>query len=510
MAMTSKDSSSRSARRSERRTPLDVVIAVLLVAACVAVALGLASCKNPLEEDDPTLHMRVVNLVADAPTLRFLIDETAMSTSAFEGVTEFHAARPGSHGVSLEALRPPELVDDDDDEDDDPIGLGELVSQTFNGDVDYTVFAYGELDDPHAFVMGTDDQREAFDTDDHMVWRIVNAASNAQAVDVYVTAPEAKITSPQRVATLNLTEHSEAMELELFPREDRIDEDAALFVDLTIEIRAMGTSDVLFRSSAIRIVEQTRNLYAIVPNTGQGPASVKLMRVETAATQHVDPRDSAEVRFIHVSHDSPPLDVIRAAAQRQTLAQNVAFRDRSDYVAVANGETDLIATPTADPSTFLFLEEFNATAHQSYSVYAVGPVADVDGLIVTDFRRGSPTQARFRFLHAAPSVDDEDAVDIYVTPPGQVIDFDEEDDDADEDDDASNFRKFSGVLFPRTTDYLTLEAGDYEVHFVAAGTSRVLLDSAPFQVANGDVTTYVLHDSETGELELMPVDDALR
>jgi hypothetical protein len=411
--------------------------------------------------------------------------------------------------VNLEAIRPPELVDDDDDEDDDPIPLGTVVTQSFEGEVDYTVFAYGTLDELHGFVMGTTDQREDFDTDDHMVWRIVNAAESAPAVDVYLTAPEAKITSPERVATLNFTEHSESMELELFPREDRLDEDAALFVDLTIEVRARGTSDVLFRSDTIRVSEQSRSLYAIVPNPDQGPASLKLIRVDTAATRYVDPRDSAEVRFVHVATNSPPLDVIRAAAQRQALAQNVAFRDRSDHVPVANGETDLIATPTADPSTFLFLEEFSTAAHQSYSVYAVGPPDDVDGLVVTDFRHSVPIQARFRFLHAAASLDDEDAVDIYVTPPNQALDFDEEDDE-DEDDDASRFLEYSGVVFPSVTDYLTLEAGNYEVHFAAAGTSRFLLDSAPFQLVNGDVTTYVVHDSETGELELLPVDDAKR
>jgi hypothetical protein len=509
MAMTSKDSSSKSARRSERRSPLDIVVAVLLVAACIAVALGLSSCNNPLEEDDPTLDMRVVNLVEDSPLLRFLIDDAEMSSATYEAVTDIHAARPGSHEVKLEAFRPPELVDDDDDEDDDPIPLGTILTQSFEGEMTYTIFAYGTMDDPGAFVMGTADQQDAVETDDHMVWQIVNAASGAQAVDVYVTAPEAKITSPTRVATLNFTEHSESMDLLLFPRADRLDEDEALFVDMIIEVRAIGTNDVLFTSSTIRIGEQSRTLFAIVPNGGSGPAAVKLMRVDSAGTQHVDPRDNAEVRFVNVSRDSPPLDVIRAAVQRQTLAQNVAFRDRSEYVQVTSGETDLIATPTADPATFLFLEEFSTFAHRSFSVYAVGPAADVDGLVVTDVRHSVPTQTRFRFLHAAPGIDDEDAVDIYVTPPGQVLDFDAGDDEVEEDD-AVQFRKFTGVAFPSATDYLTLEAGTYEVHFVAAGTSRVLLDSAPFQVANGDVTTYVLHDSETGALELLPVDDAKR
>jgi hypothetical protein len=140
-------------------------------------------------------------------------------------------------------------------------------------------------------------------------------------------------------------------------------------------------------------------------------------------------------------------------------------------------------------------------------VYAVGPAADVDGLIVQDNRRSIPTLARFRFLHAAASLDDEDALDIYVTPPGQVLDFDA-DDDEDESDDAATFRKFAAVAYPSATDYLALEEGSYEVHFAAAGTSRILMDSAPFTVANGDVITYVLHESETGVLELLPVDDS--
>lgn len=509
MGMSPRDFSSRSEKPSERRTPLDIVVACLLLAACIAVALGLASCNNPLKDEDPTLQMRVVNLVEDSPTLRFLIDDAQMSTAGYGGVTEFHTARPGSHSVSFEALRPSELVDDDDDEDDDPIPVGTPVEQDFDGNVDYTVFGYGKLDDLHAFVMGTTDQSEAVETDDHMVWQIVHASPDVPALDVYVTAPEAKITSPQRVATLNFTEHSSSMDLELFPRDDRLDEDEALFVDLTIELRAIGSSDVLYRSAAIRVGEQSRLMLAIVPNTDTGPATVQLMRVDTSGIAYVDPRDSAEMRFLNVSHDSPPLNLIRAGGQREPVAQSVAFRDGSGYVPVPRGETDLIATPSADPAAFLFLEELTTAAHASYSVYAVGGFADGDGLILIDQRHSAPTQARFRFAHAAASLDDEEGVDVYVTPPGLKLDFDAGDDE-DESDDAAVFRKFAGVGFPAATDYLTLEAGRYEVHFAATGTSRLLLEGAPFQVVNGDVTTYVLHDTETGDLELLPVEDARR
>jgi hypothetical protein len=43
---------------------------------------------------------------------------------------------------------------------------------------------------------------------------------------------------------------------------------------------------------------------------------------------------------------------------------------------------------------------------------------------------------------------------------------------------------------------------------VATGTSRVVFDTT-FTLTAGAVQTYVLIDSETGDLELMPVEDAL-
>jgi hypothetical protein len=143
----------------------------------------------------------------------------------------------------------------------------------------------------------------------------------------------------------------------------------------------------------------------------------------------------------------------------------------------------------------------------SYSAYAIGPVATVDATVLADTRRSVPTQAPFRFLNAAPSRNGVDGLDLYVTVPGLVLDFNTTD-DKDTSDDAPQFKRASAWGYKTSTDYTTYKPGAYRVRFMAMGTSTVLLDTT-IALPAGAVQTYVLNDDpDTGALELMPVDDA--
>src|SRR6185295_2208437 len=131
----------------------------------------------------------------------------------------------------------------------------------------------------------------------------------------------------------------------------------------------------------------------------------------------------------------------------------------------------------------------------------------VDARVLTDDRRSVPTQSKFRFLNAAPSQIDGDGVDIYVTLPGQALDFDSTDDN-DTKDDAGQFRRATALTFSLSSDYGILKSGTYQVRVAATGTSRMLLDTQ-ITVTEGSVQTFVLNDdSDTAELDLMGIDDA--
>src|SRR5262249_8259020 len=146
MATRSRASSSTSARRSNR----DVLIAWVLVVACVVLAIFLASCRNVLNDEDESFHLRVVNLLEDSPAVLYYVDSTSITSASYLAATPLGAARPGNHPVSLKAVRPTSLNSDDTT---DPIDLPGSFSQDYGRDRDYTVFAYGKLNDVHTFVV---------------------------------------------------------------------------------------------------------------------------------------------------------------------------------------------------------------------------------------------------------------------------------------------------------------------------------------------------------------------
>jgi hypothetical protein len=503
MATRSRASSSPSAGHSEMRRVPVVRSGALLIAAVCGV-LALSACDNVLNDDEKSFHMRFVNLLEDSPTVQYKLDDTVLNSAGYLATTTLSPARPGTHTVSFAAVRPTSLDDDDGDEG-DPIPLGGSFERDYARDRDYTVIAFGTLDDVRTFVVEEPSDRGSLD-DDYIEWHVLNAAPNAPSVEVYITAPEAQITTPQKMATLALGEKSEPAKLKLFRRPDVTDEDAALIVDLTFELRDAATGVTLFHSPKVRLQEAQRVLFAIARNIGPGPSTLKMFGVDGYSGTLYDTADQAAVRIVHVSADTPPLDIIRGSSLGTPIAQNLAFRDASAYVIVPHGEVDLIGVPAGGTSVFLFLEEFNASRNGSYSAYTVGPLASVDAVVLTDDRRSVPTQSKFRFLHAAHSQEEEDGLDVYVTLPGQVLDFDSTDDD-DTSDNASRFRRGT-IDYRSATDYIILKSGRYQVRFAATGTSRIVLDTEII-VQDGSVQTFVLTESEARELELIPVEEAL-
>jgi len=500
MAMSSKGSSSPSAGRSE----LSRMRMIRVVAAGLVVVLGLSACRNVLNDGEDSMHTRMLNLIQDSPGVQYKIDDTVIASKGYQDFTALASARPGSHAVSFGAIRPTSLVSTDTT---DPIALTGNFTQSYNKDTDYTIVAYGTLDNVKTVVLD-EPSKKADLADDTIELKFVDLAPNVGSVDVYITAPEGTVTSPENLGSIAFGAKTNVRSMKLFKRPDVTDTTAALFTDLTIEVRDTATGASLYKSAKLRITEKTRVTMAIVKNAGQGASPVQIMGLDGVTGIYTNPDDQAAVRVVHVSPDTPALDIIRASSQSLPIATNLAFRDRSDYVKVPNGDVDLIAQPAGGATAvFLFLEEFTAVAGGSYSAYAVGPLASVDAQVLADDRRKVPTQAKFRFFNAAPSQIGKDGIDIYVTVPGLKLDFDSTD-DKDTTDDAGQFRRATGLAFHGPTDSSVYKAGTYEVRVMAAGTSRVLLDT-PLTLVNGTVQTLALIDSENGQLELMTIDEAI-
>ena len=468
----------------------------LAALACMsAVLMGGCRLGSDLNDDEATFHIRAMNLIEDAATIQVLLGDTAVASLEFSGGSSFTAGHAGNNAVSFKAVLPTTF--DTEDDDDDPIAIGQAELHAFIEDTPYTLIAYGTLAEPKMMLVEGWSQQDSV-ADDKVVLQFAHAATNAPQVDVYVTLPQAGVTVSQFVATLNMAEASPPLELSLTRDADELDQDSLLSGRLTIELRAVGTSDTLFKTEAVSVSEQTRLLFTVANSVGPGPSAIRLVTLAGGATGEIlEKNDGAALRFVHLSADTPALDVSIAPGFSEPFASGIGFRGVSDYIDVSDNEIGMIAVPQGDPGAFVFLEEFTATAGATYSAYAIGPRSDVDALVIADDARSVPTQNKFRFLHAAPSLDDTDAIDIYLRLPGEGVDF--EDDDT--------VPTFAAVPYRGLTAYLTYKEGSYDVYFAYAGTSTLILGPVPLQTRNGDVDTYVLMDDENGLHELMPLSD---
>ena len=492
MAMNSKGFSFPSAMRFERASTSLRTASYLM---CV-VALGslLTGCDNsPLNEDETTFHLRTLNLVEDSPLLEIDMDDTTVASPGYGGASNFSAGHPGRHDMSFNAILPADL-DDDDDDDDTSTPVSGDVSYTFLANTDYTLVAYGRLSDIRTYMVEGFDQRDDVE-EEKLILQFTHAAPEVGSVDVYITSAQAGITTRQYVDTLALTETSSPLELTLIRDDDDLDDDATLTAEVVVELMTTGTSEALYRSDAITFSEQNRLLMAIANASGPGPGMAKLVLVGGSEYRHS--RDGAALKFVHASHDTPALDVTVGSGLADPLARNIAFRQSSDYVAIDDGENGMIAVPAGANSPYVFFEEFDAIAAGYYTAYALGPASIVDAVVVAAQARGIPTQTSFRFMHAAASLEDQEALDLYLRLPGEAVDFDDDD----------TVANTSSLTYQTATSYFTLKEGDYDIYFAYAGTSTFVMGPTPFHVANGEITTLLLIDAEDGSLELMPVTD---
>jgi hypothetical protein len=462
--------------------------------------LALSAC-GALDNDDPTFYLRGVNLITDSPTVKFYLGETQVASAGYNGGSSWQAGEAGTFNLNFKVVHPGNLNDDDED-DAEETAIGTTISQAFAEDKDYTVFAYGTLADPKIFMMEGTGQRDTPD-DNKLIFQVANVAPNAPSVDVYVTAPQAGIDTATLVATLTPGQYSDPQTLEVEQDPDVLDEDATRTTDVTFELRDTASGQTLYTSTTLTANEQSRVVMAVAENAGGvGPSPVKLLQIgsDGTTTQFLEPDDNARVRFVNMSKDSPPLDVVVNTFQNP-IAQAVGFRGQSPHTELVTGERGLIATVSGDPSNFAFIEEFTATGDQSYTAYAIGTGTDLDAYVIAEDPRSVPTQAKFRFLLAAPSLEDE-LLDIYVMASGKTIDFPANDDDTE-----YTSPSFSSNVFTGTTSYLTLEGAGYDIYFVTAGTDDVIAGPIPLNIPNGANQTLVLTENESGSLEMIPISD---
>jgi len=301
--------------------------------------------------------------------------------------------------------------------------------------------------------------------------RVVHAAPTAPQVDVYATAPDADLAAESPLGTFAFKE-------DLGPVEVPAD---------TYRIRVTPAGDagaVVFDSGSVDLPAGADLVVAAVQNTGPGTAPISLVVLDGAgASEILDVDTPAAARVVHASPDAPAVDVVANDDFDARPVTDLAFAEFTDYLALPPGDLNVKVVPTGAATPVVIDADVPLVAGFEYSVYAVGPLAEIEPLVLVDDNRRVATEAKVRIVHASPSAG---AVDIYVTAPGAELD------------DATP--AFAAVPFTADTGYVGLAEGEYDVTVTVAGSKVPALGPATIQVAAGGVYTAVARDQSGGGL----------
>jgi Domain of unknown function (DUF4397) len=111
-------------------------------------------------------------------------------------------------------------------------------------------------------------------------------------------------------------------------------------------------------------------------------AELKLVLLED---QPEVPDGETKVRFAHLSHDAPAVDI--AVQNRDVVFPNISFRQASKYMALTPMTVDMDARVAGTPNEVLSIPQIQFKANQAYTLLAVGSVAkepELEALIIED------------------------------------------------------------------------------------------------------------------------------
>lgn len=198
------------------------------------------------------------------------------------------------------------------------------------------------------------------------------------------------------------------------------------------------------------------------------------------------------MQVVHASPDAPAVDVI---VDGGVLVPGLAFPNSTSFVEVPGDTYNVTVTVADNPGAIAIGPvDLDLSSGVRYSILAVGELAAVEPLILTDDPRRVATNAKVRIVHASPTAAD---VDIYVTAVGADI--------------SAEAPTLENVPFKANTGFLALPAGDYDVTVTPTGTKTAAIGPATISISDGGVYTAVARDPLPGSAEfgLIVLDDFL-
>jgi hypothetical protein len=448
-----------------------IVCSTLVLAACDSdnnSNLNNSNLQGQSAAEPPaTLKVQVLHGSPDAPAVNVLVDGSEVLTGVdYKVGSEQLTLGEGTYTVQVDGILPGGNAT--------VIGPVDL---DLAGDTIYTIAAVNEVAAIEPVVISQPDTVVSAGSARLFV---LHGAAAAPQVDVFVTAPDADLTASAPVGSFSFKETIGPAEVAAG--------------DYQIRVTAAGDSSaIVFDSGTITLNDSDDLTITAVPNTNGGAAAISLVALNGAGSLEIrDVTTPTSLQVIHSSPDAPAVDIV---VDGGVLVPGLEFPEATGFVEVPGGTYNVAVTVAGNPGAIAIGPvDLDLAPGVRHSIFAVGELAAIEPLILTDDPRRVATNAKVRIVHASPTAAD---VDIYVTAVGADINVEEP--------------TLENVPFKANTGFLSLPAGEYDVTVTPTGTKTAAIGPATISISDGGIYTAVARDPLPGAAEfgLIVLDDFL-
>lgn len=407
--------------------------------------------------------VRVFHASPDAPKVNLWADgAVAASGLDYAQSTGYLSLPEGSHEFAVEGIIPGGNA----------VVIGP-VDLTLAGNTNYDVIAVNSVASIEPLVL--EDTGSLMDFSKVRV-RVAHLAAAAPQVKVFVTAPGADLMGAEPLGSFSFKETLGPVEVA--PG------------DYQVRVTLMDDTPV-YDSGTLTLTAGQDLLIGAIAKVGPGSAPISLAVLDGAETSVVsDASAGADLRVVHDSADAPAVDVLANNGTTPAVS-NLAFPAATGYLNLPAATYNFKVTQTGTLTPAVIDADVPLANGQSYSLMALGDLANIEPLVLTDNPRRVATEARLRLIHGSTLAGN---VDIYAVAAGADI--------------TDATPAFSDVPFKAETGYVSLAAGDYDLIITPTGTKTEAI-KVTASLANGGLYTAIARDGEnlTTPLGVIGLDD---
>ena len=196
-----------------------------------------------------------------------------------------------------------------------------------------------------------------------------------------------------------------------------------------------------------------------------------------------------QLRIVLASPDATPVDILIDGTQ---VATSVAYTNSTAYLAVKTGSRHIQAL-TVSNSTSVFDQTISLTASANATLLLTGPAAKMQFLLLTDGATNATIttgDGKVRVVNASQTMG---PADVYIVNSGANL--------------AGAKPVSSALAFGKATDYALETIGDFQVFMTQPGTTNVVLDTGPLDIAQSQFKTVVALDAVGGGFNFIVLTD---